>query len=411
MQKLQAGTLALSTKEGIDDVRPLKAEVAEILVRKREAILDKFYQAYCQYISERHPDERKKDIEYLKHVCIPVRNRFSVLLNRLITCLTSENGDYDISDSEHDVEYAARFVVPARYKDLGSHDIIKMVRSFAQITEQYVLAEMKALEYAFSSEVLSNLMNELIYITFEDLWVSSVVGFRHHHGLIQGLLSKTMKTQEEERQRLAQEIHDEFLQMLAVIPLRLEMAEQLLDSDASAAKEELKRLSDLVKENTREGRNLLYNLHSSWVERKGLIFSLRTFVKRIEKDFDIPVMLEVGEEVEQRLDGFQAVTLFRIIQEALYNVGKHSMAKYAKVKIDIEGEELTAVIEDHGIGFDSQKESKEGSEFGHFGIICMRERAKLLGGHLWIDSQEGVGTHVEIEIPLDVEATGRALKS
>ena len=394
MRKVQSKTLGFPTKG-------LNAEIAEILARKREPILDQFYQAYCQYISEKHPDERKRDIEYLKKVCIPVRNRFSILLDRFITFLTTENGDYDISESERDVEYAARFLVPARYKDLASHDVVKMTRTFVQIATHYVLTEVTASGYTFSAEAISNLMNELIYITFEDLWVSSVAAFRHHHRVIQGLLSKIMKAQEKERQSFARELHDDLLQVLAVIPIRLQIVEELCDKDVSAVRNELKRLRDLVNESIQEVRNLCYNLHSFWVEKKGLIFSLSTFVKRIEREFGISVALEIKKEVEQAVNGFPGVTLFRIIQEALYNIGKHSNAKQAKVKIDIDGGKMTVVIEDDGIGFDPQKAFQEALEFGHFGIISMRERAKLLGGRLQIRSERGVGTQVTISLPFN----------
>ena len=384
-----------------DKANKLKVRIADILVKNKKQILDQYYDAYCYYISERHRDERKRNVEYLKQVCMPVKSRFSIILDRFVRLLTAEPDDYDLRESEQDVSYALRFVVPGRHREWNSHDIIKMTASFVEIATSKVLDNIDQREYASSRNGIINIMDELIYLVFEDLWVSSVVGFRHQHRTIRGLLSKIMKTQEDERQRLAKELHDECLQILAVIPLRVQIVEEFSKKDIRLMRRELQGLTDLVNETIQEVRNLCFSLHSFWVEKKGLVFSLKTFIKRIERDFRTPVSLEINKEIGEELDGYTGVTLFRIIQEALYNAGKHSKARSAKVKIDIGGKDLLIVIEDDGVGFDPQQAFQDAPVLGHFGMISMQERTKLLGGRLKIDSRQSRGTQITISVPFN----------
>lgn len=379
------------------DELKVKAKIAEILEKNRMKILDQYYDEYCQYVY--NIDHKKRDIEHLKSICTPVKRRFSIKLDRFIESLTRKNGDYNLNEGEQDVEYALRFVVPARHKQWGSHNIVKMIESFVKIATKQVLDELNRLHYPIAKESIASIMNRLIYIVFEDLWVNSVVGFRFQHSVIQQLLSKLMKTQEEERQKFWVEIHDEFLQILALIPIKLEIIQELSQKNSENMKEELNLLKEWIKTTTQEIRNLSHGFNLFWVERKGLAFSLKSFVKLFEKDFKIPVILDIHLK-ERRVKGFPGVTLFRIVQEGLYNSGEHSKASYAKVKINVLDGEIVTVVEDDGIGFDVNRALRKSFTLKQLGLALMKERARLLKGSLKIDSMKNMGTRVTICIPV-----------
>jgi signal transduction histidine kinase len=388
---------------GLEAPDELRTLIAGILQKRKPEIIEQYYEDYCRYIGK--IDKKKRDLEHLKIVCIPVKKRFSKILDRFINFLASQDRRYDLRETEQDEEYALRFVVPGRNKEMNSHDVIMTTESIYRIATTAVLNELNPAEYSTSREAIMNIMNGLIYVTFEDLWVSSVAGFRAQHSVIQQLLSKLMRTQEEERQNLWREIHDDLLQILAVIPLKIEIIEELAQKNVPAMKKELNWIKNVTKKTARKIRNLCHGFNLFWVERKGFAFSLRTFTRLLEEEFGLPVELHICTEAE-KINGFPGVVLFRIIQEGLYNVAKHSKAGCAKVAIDIRDMNVVSTLEDNGLGFDVQSAIRKNSTLQHLGLVFMKERAKLLNGSLEIDSKRGSGTRMRISIPLSSFSKG-----
>jgi signal transduction histidine kinase len=375
----------------------LLLKIVSILEEEKVDILDSYYEAYCEHISK--IDKKKRSADELKLICTPVKHRFGSILERFMGVLRSQTGEYDLKESEQDEEYALRFVVPGRYKELDSHYVIEMTQYFYDIVTSRVLNKLKLKEYSTSRERVSNLMHGLIYITFEDLWVSSVVAFRSQHSLIQQLLCKLMMTQEEERQNLWREIHDELLQVLGVVQIKLEIVERLSQIDPGAMKRELNLIKAITKKTIQEIRDLGHGFNLFWVERKGFVFSLRRFVKLFEQEFRIRITLGLCPRVKT-INKFPAVTLFRIIQEGLYNIGKHSRASRAKVNITVLDKEIVATIEDNGMGFDVKQVKRKSARLRHLGLVFMRERTKILGGALEIKSTKGSGTRIKVNVPI-----------
>lgn len=380
--------------------QPLKARVAEILENNRKKILDQYYDEYCSYISL--IDRKGRGIEQIREICAPVRKRFSIILDRFIGLLKANDSEYSLKESEKDEEYALRFVVPGRHEELNSHGIIKLTEPFYNIATQVVLDELKDTEYPSSGEDVVRLMNKLILIIVEDLWVGSVVGFRFQHSTIQQLLYKLMVTQEEERQRLWREIHDEFLQILAVIPLKIELIEKLVErDDPLSMQKELNLVKAIAKRTIKEIRGFGHSYNLFWTDSKGLSFSLKGFTRLLKQRFGIDVSVDIDRRI-RGIKGFLGITLFRILQEGLYNIGKHSRASLAKVSIAVIANELLAVIEDNGIGFDAKEIRRKVKASQHLGLAFMQERVEILNGTLRIDSVKGIGTKIIIRIPLKV---------
>lgn len=371
--------------------------IASILEGEKDHLLHSYHEAYCYHISK--IDEKRRSPDELKPICMPVKQRFGSILDRFIGVLRSQTGEYNLKESEQDEEYALRFVVPGRYKALDSHYVIDMTEYFYNIATSCLLQKLKLEEYGTSREKVLNIMLGLVYITFEDLWVSSVAGFRSQNSVIQQLLCKLMMIHEEERQNLWREIHDELLQVLGVIGIKLEIVEKLSQIDRGAMRRELNLMKGITKKTIREIRDLGHGFNLFWVERKGFVFSIKTFVKLFEKDFKIPVSLKMCPRVKT-INKFPGVTLFRIIQEGLYNIGKHSRASRAHVNITVLDKEIVATIADNGIGFDAYHLKRKNRTLRHLGLVFMRERTEILKGSLEINSAKNTGTTIKVRIPI-----------
>jgi two-component system sensor histidine kinase DegS len=163
-------------------------------------------------------------------------------------------------------------------------------------------------------------------------------------------------------------------------------------------KKELDLLKQWLYTTTQNMRDVCHGFNLFWVERKGLLFSLQSFVKFFEKEFQLPVVLDVPMK-GGNIKGFPGVTLFRIIQEALFNAGRHSKATYARVKISASPKEIVTVVEDNGTGFVVQRTSRNSLAFKRYGLAFMKERAKVLKGSLRIDSDRNAGTKITLRVP------------
>lgn len=207
--------------------------------------------------------------------------------------------------------------------------------------------------------------------------------------------AKIIRAQEEERRRVAREIHDGPAQAMANIVFRAEVCERLIETDIARAKNELKDLREQVRTALRETRKIIFDLRPMTLDDLGLVPTIRRVVETIkERSHIFPEVKILGEE--KRLDTHIEIGLFRIIQEALNNVEKHSKACTVWVRIDFRPGVVSAVIEDDGQGFDSAE--NVGSE--SFGLMGMRERINLLRGELTIRSEVGKGTRIFVTVPL-----------
>ncbi|EOC99860.1 Sensor protein DegS [Caldisalinibacter kiritimatiensis] len=212
---------------------------------------------------------------------------------------------------------------------------------------------------------------------------------------------KIIQAQEEERQRVARDIHDGPAQTMANVVLKAELCERLLSLDVGKTKEELKNLKKIVRESIKDVRRIIYDLRPMSLDDLGLIPTVQRYAHKFTEDTEIDVNVIVHGEARE-IDSIIEIAVFRIVQEALNNVRKHSKAKNVKVKLEYGTQYLRAVIEDNGVGFDLSKElSKNDNKDTGFGLMGMRERAELLNGNVNIKSVMGQGTKIIIKIPLN----------
>jgi two-component system, NarL family, sensor histidine kinase UhpB len=197
-----------------------------------------------------------------------------------------------------------------------------------------------------------------------------------------------LRAQEEERRRLARDLHDEVNQALTAILLRLEAASHAAPPELSDELGELKRLVNQAME---ELLQLARQLRPTALDDHGLLPALATHVRRFASQTGIQADLETRGEPDLSPD--HEIAVYRVAQEALANIARHADATHVKLELDTTGEELELRVSDDGRGFDA------GGRRRGLGLSGMTERARLIGGELAIDSRPGAGTQLVMKVP------------
>lgn len=210
---------------------------------------------------------------------------------------------------------------------------------------------------------------------------------------------RIIEAQEEERKRVAREIHDGPAQSMANVVLRAELADRMMSQgNIEQAKVELRDLKSLVRSSLSDVRRIIYDLRPMALDDLGLVPALRRFVEAYgdSKEFEIDFRI-FG--LEERLPSSMEVAIYRLVQESINNISKHAKAKHVTVHLEFKPLKILIKIADDGVGFE-EAELKKGSRFG---LMGMRERVKLLDGEIQIISAPNQGTKILIEIPLPLE--------
>jgi len=213
---------------------------------------------------------------------------------------------------------------------------------------------------------------------------------------------KIILAQEEERKRVAREIHDGPAQSLANLVLRTEIAERFLEKDDKTnLRTELSDLKKQIREGLEEIRKIIFHLRPMALDDLGLVPTLRKFVQDFEERTRIRATFEMAGR-EKRLPGAMEVAMFRLAQEAFTNVQKHARATFVSLRVAFTDNEVQMTIRDNGIGFRMQDESDGDGEKtqSKFGLMGMKERVELLQGSIHFDTAPGQGTIINISLPL-----------
>ncbi len=214
------------------------------------------------------------------------------------------------------------------------------------------------------------------------------------------LLERLIAAQEEERKRVARELHDDLGQSLSSTALSVEVARKALESDPNSATQQLERANDLIADATNRMYDLILGLRPSVLDDLGLLAALRAHTERTFEQEGVTVEIEVSG-LSDRLPPHLETALFRIFQEAISNIVRHASANRVTLRIIIEQGILKASIIDNGVGFEPEAFKADGDEKRGLGILGMRERASLVGGEIDIDSGPGHGTRLQVTIPLE----------
>lgn len=214
---------------------------------------------------------------------------------------------------------------------------------------------------------------------------------------------KILEVHEEERSKLARNLHDGPTQSVSAIAMRLNFARLLLDRDAEKVKDELFKLENLARRTTKEIRMMLFTLRPVVLETQGLKVAVEQLVEKVQETGDLPVELEIEDDIEDQIDvNVKAVAWF-ITEEALNNARKYAEADNVRVRMYVRDEHFVAEIEDDGIGFDYEGTMANYDQRGSFGLLNYKERADLVNGRTTVRSAPGKGVLVRFVVPLRQE--------
>ncbi|MBI4317579.1 MAG: GAF domain-containing protein [Chloroflexi bacterium] len=254
--------------------------------------------------------------------------------------------------------------------------------------------------YPFSEEQLSILrsIGHQIGVAVENarLWEE----LRQREALRTHLLERIIAAQEDERRRIARELHDDMAQGLTVLLMNLEAAEIAIPPELGEVRRQLARTRDLLSGSLAEVRRLIVDLRPLALDSLGLAPAIRWYAEHRLDPLDVDVDVQ-GIGLDRRLAPLVETTVFRIVQEAINNVAKHSHANTMRIEIQQTDGFISILASDDGSGFDVERViAKVGTELGGVGLLGMQERAALLGGSVHVESAPGQGTRVLARIPI-----------
>lgn len=214
-------------------------------------------------------------------------------------------------------------------------------------------------------------------------------------------LNQITRTQEEERKRISRELHDDTAQALFAVSRQMD---NFMRDNVGLSQQQRAVLQDIRQRLgvTLQGiRRFSQDLRPSIIDDLGLLPALKWLVKQKSDDSGVDILLTVGGN-EQRLLPEVELILFRIVQEALNNVTKHSQAPKSEVHIEFRASEIIAIIHDNGKGFQLPETVGDLSHTGKLGLVGMQERIALINGSLDIQSQRQIGTTVTVTVPIKI---------
>lgn len=213
------------------------------------------------------------------------------------------------------------------------------------------------------------------------------------------LAARVLQAQEDERKRIARELHDETAQTLSILLTNLDLLERYIPTGDTRVSAGFSRVMSLAKRALDETRALSHDLRPAILDDAGLLAAIEWVARECERSYGGSVRLTADIDPSEMLSPEQEVGILRIAQEALTNAGKHTRAVRVHVLLTVEKGKVILMVKDDGRGFDTRA-VRGPTHGGRLGIYGMNERASLLGGTLDIKSRPGKGTEVRLELPV-----------
>ncbi len=215
----------------------------------------------------------------------------------------------------------------------------------------------------------------------------------------QELLKRLITAQEDERKRVARELHDDLGQSLSGLALHSEVMEQYIQTDPERALEQLSLTRGLIDKTTQQMYELILALRPSILDDLGLVAALRSLAKKVLPESQFTFTLD-SSELKKRLPSSIETALYRIFQEALSNIVRHSGANHVTINLAEHVGIFTGEIFDNGHGFNPETISREADNPRGLGLLGIQERVGQCGGTMQITSRIGEGTRLQVRIPL-----------
>lgn len=212
---------------------------------------------------------------------------------------------------------------------------------------------------------------------------------------------KVLEAQENERKRIARDIHDGPAQYMSNVAMQMDICKMIIQNDLEEGLKELANLKESVKIALKEVRNIIFDLRPMSLDDLGLNQTIQELISTISRESSIDIYLDL-KPVEEEIEGIIQVAVYRIVQEVFNNIKKHSKANEASVRLDYGTKYLILVISDNGIGFNIEETLNRVKTKGDcYGLIGILDRVSQLQGEIKIDSKEGQGTIYKVKLPIN----------
>ncbi|WP_280769874.1 histidine kinase [Salipaludibacillus daqingensis] len=217
----------------------------------------------------------------------------------------------------------------------------------------------------------------------------------HKEEIREKLLERLIYAQEEERKRIARELHDETSQSLTSILVSLKLLKQKMIDDSHS--EEIDQIKQVARHTLEEIHYISYSLRPSVLDDLGLIAAIERYTEEFMGKYSIDIDTQVMGFKSLRLPTVIEVTIYRVIQEALTNIARHAKAENVSIILEAGEKTLSIIIEDDGIGFNVKEINHQDTLKKHLGLKGMQERVELIGGKFYIESHVEIGTTIYIK--------------
>jgi PAS domain S-box-containing protein len=295
-----------------------------------------------------------------------------------------EGGEQQLFRLRHpelESEHLVGLYLPLRSK----HRILGVLEAYGP--ESLAESDMVDILVSLASQATSALENAQLYEKLEE-----------REQRLQNLVGKLLRAQEEERRRVAYEVHDGLAQIAAGAHQHLQAFAERYTPGTEKGRRDLERILRLVRTTVSDARRIIADLRPTTLDDLGLAATISVEVERLrEAGYQVDYQEELGDE---RLPVAAEIALFRVAQEALTNVRKHAQTQQVRIELRRLEDEVCLEVQDYGRGFDPDATPVESGPGERVGLAGMRERITMLGGKLEIHSEPDVGTTVTAAVPL-----------
>ncbi len=217
---------------------------------------------------------------------------------------------------------------------------------------------------------------------------------------------RIVEVEEDARKKLARDLHDGPTQGISAVAMRINFIRRLLERHPEQVPEELWKVEELARRTTKEIRHMLFTLRPLVLETQGLTAALEQLAQKMRETHGQNVVVHVRPGVERLLSPTAQGVVFYIVEEAVNNARKHAQADHIWVRLYRQDEFVVLEVEDDGVGFDVKEVDSGYEHRGSLGMINMRERAELVEGTTYIESEPGKGTKITVLLPISEEDEG-----
>jgi two-component system sensor histidine kinase UhpB len=226
-----------------------------------------------------------------------------------------------------------------------------------------------------------------------------VTSLEKHNQQLRALSKRAISAQEEERRRIALSLHDDTGQALSMLIINLERLENRIPEDRTELQMKLAAARQLASRALDDLRHIIRDLRPAILDDLGLVPAIRWYARSNLEEAGIRVEVQASDDLGSLSPELNS-TLFRVAQEAINNIVRHSGAKSVQITLCRDEAEIQLKVEDDGHGFDVLRVSESALRSQQWGLLGMQERAELVGGQVSVESQPGKGTRLDVRAPL-----------